>query len=271
MNAYSSDEIKIKLSATNQSGVLTALHIIASKFGLKVTDNMISRVSKDRSRVVVVFEGNLNATQTELTDAMEAHSKIYSIDDIEVKSHSKTYTNDDIEIKSQSFVIADDVIEFKPQSTLYSHDEDEDDDEYEPQSTLYSDDDVEYESESPSNVYSEDDIEFETEFESDSNVDSEDDIELESSYESNTFFEENSSLKESPEVSYKFNANDIITEESLETAEEILLDLLGPIGPLLITSASIEATTIGELYLLLSEEMGGKTKANFLALVKGLS
>lgn len=258
MNANSSDEIKIKLSATNQSGMVAALHLIANKFNVKVKDKLVSKVRRDQSRVVVIFQGTLNVTLDEFTNAIESHSRIYSIDDVEVKPNLKIYSGDDIE--SDTDDNADDDIDFE--SIVNAVDDIESDSDL----NVYADNDTEFDSDP--NIYAED------EFESDSNL-YDDDAELELSETTDIYNEENSPLKVSKEVSkeisYQFNANDTLSDESLKSVEEIFQDLLGPVASLFVSSAVIESTTIGELFLLLSDELDGEVKSNFLGLVKGLS
>jgi len=219
MNMSNSDLIKIKLSATNQSGIVAALHLIANKFGVKVKDNLVSKVSRNRNRVIVIFEGNLNVSQTEFFDAIESHSRIYSIDDIEVKPNLTVYVEDDSDFES----IVKEV---------------EEDDERELHLNIYGYDDVELESET---------------------LDS-------TAIASN----KQSTRKEFSKISYKFNANDSLTEEAIAATEEVFQNLFGSVASLFVSTAVIESNTVGELFLLLSEELDGEVKANFLALVKGI-
>lgn len=65
-------------------------------------------------------------------------------------------------------------------------------------------------------------------------------------------------------------ANNVISSESLEIAEAKLLNMLGPIAPLVIKSAASKTKFIGELYLLLAEDLEGKDRQDFLALVSDL-
>lgn len=69
----------------------------------------------------------------------------------------------------------------------------------------------------------------------------------------------------------KLNAHDIISPESLQIAEEKLVSVLGPVAPMLIKSAVSKTKHIGDLYVLLAEELDGQEKADFLSLVSGLN
>lgn len=54
-------------------------------------------------------------------------------------------------------------------------------------------------------------------------------------------------------------------------AEDILFDLLGPVAPILVSSAASKTKHIGDLYLLLSNELEGTDKEEFLSLVDHLN
>lgn len=261
MDTNNSDEIKLKLSATNQSGVIAALHLIANKFNVKVKDSLVSRVSRERSRVVVIFAGTLNASQAEFTTAIESHSRIYSIDAIEINANLNLYSDDEI--------ASDD--------NIYEEDAEKDID-Y--NSVVNEFEEVDLESDSTSNIYHNNafgyGLKLETyagnELKSLSDENNSPDIAAESASmaKMDLHYNEKSPLKASKRISYKFNANDSVTDESLETTEQILIDLLGPIASLFVSSAVIEADTMGELFVLLSEELDGEVKSNFLRLIKGL-
>jgi len=62
----------------------------------------------------------------------------------------------------------------------------------------------------------------------------------------------------------------VITPESLQIAEEALVDILGPVAPLVVSSAASETKHIGDLFVLLSKELEGQERKNFLSLVDGL-
>jgi len=252
MKINNSDEIKIKLSATNQSGIIAALHLIANKFDLKVKDNLVSKVSRERNRVVVIFEGTLNASQTEFTNAIKSHSRIYSIDDVEVKPNQKIYAYDDYKFDKSDYIQDD--TDFESIVKEFQ------DIEFEADSDEYENDDTEYETE----------LDEDSESELDQNINSENLTETESFDTEETPDIEHSSLKVFRKISYKFNANDSLTEEALEITEQIFRDIFGPVASLFVSTAIIEANTIGELFLILSEELDGEVKTSFLALVKDL-
>lgn len=62
----------------------------------------------------------------------------------------------------------------------------------------------------------------------------------------------------------------VITPESLQVAEDALMNILGPVAPIVVKSASLETKHIGDLFLLLSNELEGQERQNFLSLVNGL-
>lgn len=70
---------------------------------------------------------------------------------------------------------------------------------------------------------------------------------------------------------FQFHALDPITTESIELAEAKVNDLMGPVASLLIASAMEKASLVGELYLLLSEELEPGEREAFLAVVDGLN
>ena len=272
MNTNNTDEIKLKLYSNNKSGVIASLHLLANKFDVKVKDNLVSRVSRDRSRVIVIFEGSLNSTLTEFTHAIESHSRIYSIDEIEVKPNLSIFSDDKSEPDDE--VYTDENTDFE---TIVREVEDLDfesivreveDIEFDSDSdsTEYKDDYILYESDSDTSTELDDDFEPE----SDQNFDSENLAESETLDTMESHYNANSSLKVSNEIIYKFNANDNISDESLEITEQILIDLLGPVASLFVSTAVIEANSMGELFILLSEELDGEVKSNFLGLVKGI-
>ncbi len=240
MNTDDPIEIKLKLSATNQSGVIAALHLIANKFDVKVKDSLVSRVSRERSRVVVIFEGTPNASPEEFTKAIESHSRIFSIDDIEIDNDLSLYSGDELE--SDEDILVEEVTDFE--SIV------EEVEKLESEQADHVGDELEYETEENSFP------DIAAESESMGNMD--------------LHYNENSPLKVARKISYKFNANDSVTDESLETTEQILIDLLGPVASLFVSTAVIEANSMGELFILLSEELDGEVKSNFLGLVKGI-
>ncbi len=277
MNTDTSDDIKIKLSATHQSGIIAALHLIANKFGTRVKDNLVSRVSREKNRVIVIFAGSLNATQAEFTDAIESHSRIYSIDDIEIGSNLSIYSDDtsvpDKEIEVDQYTDFESIVNEIEDTDFETIVAEVDDNDFE--SIANEVDDIEFEPDS--NVYEE----SETELVQGTNLYGEDNLDSESdhdTYSDNTpepetmdiHYNENSPLKVSKNITYKFDTDDLVTEDALETTEEILIDLLGPVASLFVSTAVIEANTMGELFVLLSEELDGDVKSNFLALVKGI-
>ncbi len=69
----------------------------------------------------------------------------------------------------------------------------------------------------------------------------------------------------------KLQAFDIITPQSKQLAEEKLRSFLGPVASVLIESALTKTKHIGDFYLLLSDELEGKEKRDFLGLVSGLN
>ena len=277
MNTDTSDDIKIKLSATHQSGIIAALHLIANTFGTRVKDNLVSRVSREKNRVIVIFAGSLNATQAEFTDAIESHSRIYSIDDIEIGSNLSIYSDDtsvpDEEIEVDQYTDFESIVNEIEDTDFETIVAEVDDNDFE--SIANEVDDIEFESDS--NVYQE----SETELVQGTNLYAEDNLDSESdhdTYSDNTVepetmdihYNENSPLKVSKNITYKFDTDDLVTEDALETTEEILIDLLGPVASLFVSTAVIEANTMGELFVLLSEELDGDVKSNFLGLVKGI-
>ena len=76
---------------------------------------------------------------------------------------------------------------------------------------------------------------------------------------------------ESNIVSTNLRAFDLITPESLQIAESKLLNLLGPIASILVESAARETKHIGDLFVLLSKELEGKERHDFLSLISGLN
>ncbi len=67
------------------------------------------------------------------------------------------------------------------------------------------------------------------------------------------------------------NAYDIITPNSLRIAEERLVGLIGPVASILVNSASEKTKHIGDLFLLLSRELEGEERNDFLSLVHGIN
>ena len=67
------------------------------------------------------------------------------------------------------------------------------------------------------------------------------------------------------------NAHDIITPNSLRIAEERLVGLIGPVASILVNSASEKTKHIGDLFLLLSRELEGEERNDFLSLVHGIN
>jgi hypothetical protein len=67
------------------------------------------------------------------------------------------------------------------------------------------------------------------------------------------------------------NAHDIITPNSLRIAEERLVGLIGPVASILVNSASEKTKHIGDLFLLLSRELEGEERNDFLSLVHGVN
>lgn len=96
-------------------------------------------------------------------------------------------------------------------------------------------------------------------------------------------FNNNRVIQEKPKVPKSINyekapnnniptlwAHDLISEESLEIAEEKLMQTLGPVAPMLIKSALRETKHIGDLFLLLSKQLEEEEQKRFLSLVSGL-
>lgn len=65
-------------------------------------------------------------------------------------------------------------------------------------------------------------------------------------------------------------AYETITPESLKIAENALVDILGPVAPMVVESAASETKHIGDLFLKLAEELEGGERESFLSLVDGL-
>jgi len=64
--------------------------------------------------------------------------------------------------------------------------------------------------------------------------------------------------------------HELITKESLEVAEKELIQILGPVAPMLVKSVTQKTKHIGDLFLLLSEQLEDEDKKDFLSLVNGL-
>jgi len=268
MNTNNSDEIKLKISATNQSGMVAALHLIANKFDVKVKDSLVSRVSRDRSRVVVIFEGTLNASQNEFTEAIESHSRVYSINEIEVKPNLQIYSHDNIEpdlAKTKDETVDFETIVNEIEETESSADEDID---FETIVNEVEALEAETETETQTEIETNDSEDEALDLAHNDNSDEE--AQSDSPDELVTENDKNNPSPTPKEIAYKFEADDAITDEALETIEEMMEELIGPVASLFVSTAVIEASTIGELFLLLSEELDGYVKSNFLALVKGL-
>lgn len=71
--------------------------------------------------------------------------------------------------------------------------------------------------------------------------------------------------------SEKLNSYDIITPVSLKIAEEKLTEHLGLVAPLLVEAASKKTKHIGDLFLLLSEELDSDERHTFLSSVQGIN
>ena len=67
------------------------------------------------------------------------------------------------------------------------------------------------------------------------------------------------------------HAHELITKESIEVAEEELMQILGPVAPMVVNSARQKTKHIGDLFLLLSEQLEEEDKKDFLSLVNGLN
>lgn len=71
--------------------------------------------------------------------------------------------------------------------------------------------------------------------------------------------------------SIKLFSHELISDEALQVAEKQLSKSLGPVATLLIQSAKEKTKHIGDLFLLLSEELDGAEKSEFLDLVDGVN
>ena len=62
----------------------------------------------------------------------------------------------------------------------------------------------------------------------------------------------------------------VITPEAIQIAEDRLTEVLGPGAPVLVQAAAKKTKHIGDFYLLLSKDLKGAARTNFLALVSDL-
>lgn len=62
----------------------------------------------------------------------------------------------------------------------------------------------------------------------------------------------------------------VITPEAIKIAEDRLTQILGPAAPVLVQAAAKKTKHIGDFYLLLSKDLRGTARKNFLALVSDL-
>lgn len=66
------------------------------------------------------------------------------------------------------------------------------------------------------------------------------------------------------------NSHDTISPAALKVAEETLTEYLGLVAPLLVESAAKKTKHVGDLFLLLSEELEVDERDLFLSTVRGL-
>lgn len=177
----STKQLTMSLLVSDRSGVRSSIMLLGRDLGLMYRTCQLEKLSDNRSKMHVTFNGHLNCSKADLINTMESHPNIYSVVDI-----SDDYF--DAEAAQTSEILADSL---------------------------------------------------------------------------------SSDTSPTPSVSH-LQAFSVITPESLQIAEEALVDILGPVAPLVVSSAASETKHIGDLFVLLSKELEGQERRNFLSLVDGL-
>ena len=150
--------------------------------GLMIRRNHSEKIDDDRSRLVIVFDGEMNCSKGQLIDVLESNPEIHEVENISMNGNSSS----------------------KPMDLTAS----------EPVAETYD--------------------------------------------------------NASSDVKTEFNAHDQITPQSLKVAEGMLLNLLGPVAPMLIQAAADETKNVGDLFYKLAEDLDGEEKMKFLSVVGGL-
>lgn len=173
------DQVELILTTSKKTGILSSIMMIGVKYGLMLVKNKSTKIDEESTRFLLVFNGKLNSSKSDLSNELESHPDIHVVEQV-VLNYSEDLSK--TSVKNEH-------IETKLVSNI---------------------------------------------------------------------------------TSKKLQAIDIITPESKQIAVDKLVGLLGPVASMLVESATEKTKHIGDLYLLLSDELEGEEKKEFLELVSGL-
>ena len=274
------NKIFVTLITSNRSGVLSAVMFKGKKMGLMLTKNKTEKLDDARSIMEIEFEGILPCTDAEFIQEIESHPRIHSVEKI---------TNDSAHIQNKQAATASPVLDKSSKEILHHYDsinqeslhfiEEKLTDFLGPVAPLLIKSAV---SEShnigdlfkilATDLNGEDKTKFlsfvDMTSENSSAVTEHTNATNETVSALNDT-EKNSSTIENINLA-SLRAHDLITQESLQIAEHKLSNILGPAAPLLIQAATKKTKHIGDLFLMLSNELEGKERSEFLGLVNGI-
>jgi len=278
---YNKNKVNVNILASRKSGYLSSIMLNGRKSGLMFLSKKIMETGDKNQRLAITFEGNLNCSVEDFIQKIESHPEIHKVEGL---------SNEDTDAQLMQTLSEDTNTNAKPSTMLNAHNTVDEEaiklveqklsDYLGPiapflvQSAKTSCFTVgelvvslskELKGEEKESFLSLVDLSNTQYLEIVQNKPS---IKPSTNVEPKTPPQDNNS--KAVNRSIQLYSHEIITPESLQIAEDKLSKSLGPVATFLIQSAAEKTKHIGDLFLMLSEELNGSEKTEFLGLVNGI-